>query len=77
MKLVLYGTEEQPSIVELEPRSLDNLDRSLNDPEADLVDEEDKLRENRKEHSDVLNSNTNWKDLVGDLVAVRDANLYD
>ena len=77
MKLVLYGTEEQPSIVELEPRSLDNLDRSLNDPEADLVDEEDKLRENRKEHSDDLNSNMNWKDLVSDLVAVRDANLYD
>ena len=77
MKLVLYGTEEQPSIVEIEPRSLDNLDRSLNDPEADLVDEEDKLRENRKEHSDDLNSNMNWKDLVSDLVAVRDANLYD
>lgn len=80
MKLVLYGTEEQPSVVGMEPRSLDNLDRSLNNLEDDVEDEEGELiqmRENREEDGFKLNSHTNWKDLVGDNVLVRDADLYD
>ena len=77
MKLILRGTEEKPNIVEMEPRSLDNYNRSLNDLEDDVEDEEDEfVRKNRDEVLSKLNVHTSWKDLVGDYVAVRDAGLH-
>ena len=73
MKLVLYGTEEKPNVVELEPRSLDNIS-SRSDLEDDIEDkQEDYVRPSREQSNFALNINTNWNDLVGEEVAVRQA----
>ena len=71
MKLILYGTEEQPQVVELEPRPNDISDRNLDYPAADsLIDENETFRERREP---IINQNTNWMDLIGQNVAVRNA----
>ena len=63
MKLILYGTEEQPQVVELEPRPNDISDRNLDYPAADsLIDENETFRERREP---IINQNTNWMDLIG------------
>ena len=69
---MLYGTEEQPQVVELEPRPDNVLDRNLDYPEADSnVDQSDNFRQRREPQ---INLNTNWMDLIGQNVAVRNAN---
>jgi len=72
MKLILYGTEEKPQVVELEPRPNEISDRNLDYPEADsFIDENETFRERREP---IINQNTNWMDLIGQNVAVRNAN---
>jgi len=69
MKLTLYGTEEQPQVVELEPRPNDVVDRNLDYPENNSnVDQTEYFRQRREPQ---INLNTNWKDLIGQNVAVR------
>jgi len=71
MKLILYGTEEKPQVVDLEPRQSNIQDRNLDYPDADsLVDENESFRERREPQ---INQNTNWIDLIGQNVAVRQA----
>ena len=71
MKLILYGTEEQPQVVELEPRPDDVLDRNLDYPEANSnADLNENFRQRREPQ---INANTNWMDLIGQNVAVRNA----
>ena len=71
MKLILYGTEEQPQVVELEPRPNDISDRNLDYPGDDsLIDENETFQERREP---IINQNTNWMDLIGQNVAIRNA----
>ena len=73
MKLLLYGTAEKPIVVDLEPRSLSTQDRSLDYFKYDVHDDnEQRLRESRQKSAPLINSNTDWSDLVGKLFPVRE-----
>ena len=73
MKLLLYGTAEKPIVVDLEPRSLSTQDRSLDYFKYDVHDDnEQRLRESRQKSVPLINSNTDWSNLVGKLFPVRE-----
>ena len=74
MKLHLYGTEEQPQVVELEPRPNDVVDRNLDYPENNSNDDQTEYLRQRREPQ--INLNTNWRDLIGQNVAVRNAGQF-
>ena len=71
MKLHLYGTEEQPQVVELEPRPNDVVDRNLDYPENNS--NSDQMEYFRQRREPQINLNTNWRDLIGQNVEVRNA----
>ena len=78
MKLILYGTKDEPSVVGLEPKPQNAINRSLNDSE-DMLDEkpDSHLRNNQEQPNIELNDETSWNDLVGGKFLVReDNNLF-
>ena len=78
MKLILYGTKDEPSVVGLEPKPQNAINRSLNDSEDMLEDKQDSYLGNNLEQQNVeLNEETSWNDLVGGKFLVReDNNLF-
>ena len=78
MKLILYGTKDEPSVVGLEPKPQNAINRSLNDSEDMLEEKQDSYLENKLEQQKVeLNEETSWNDLVGGKFLVReDNNLF-
>ena len=78
MKLILYGTKDEPSVVGLEPKLQNAINRSLNDSEDMLEDKQDSYLGNNLEQQNVeLNEETSWNDLVGGKFLVReDNNLF-
>ena len=78
MKLILYGTKDEPSVVGLEPKQQNAINRSLNDSEDMLEDKQDSYLGNNLEQQNVeLNEETSWNDLVGGKFLVReDNNLF-
>ena len=66
MKLILYGTKDEPSVVGLEPKQQNAINRSLNESE-DMLDEkpDSYLRNNQEQPNVELNEETSWNDLVG------------
>ena len=78
MKLILYGTKDEPSVVGLEPKPQHAINRSLNDSEDMLEDKQDSYLGNNLEQQNVeLNEETSWNDLVGGKFLVReDNNLF-
>ena len=78
MKLILYGTKDEPTVVGLEPKPQNAINRSLNDSE-DMLDEkpDSYLGGNMEQQNVELNDETNWNDLVGGKFLVReDNNLF-
>ena len=75
MKLILYGTKDEPSVVGLEPKPQNAINRSLNDSE-DMFEEKpaNYLRNNQEQPNVELNDETSWKDLVGGKFLVREDN---
>ena len=78
MKLILYGTKDEPSVVGLEPKQQNAINRSLNDSEDMLDEKPDSYLGNNQEQQNVeLNDETSWNDLVGGKFLVReDNNLF-
>ena len=78
MKLILYGTKDEPSVVGLEPKTQNAINRSLNESEDTLDEKPDSYLENNLEQQNVeLNDETSWNDLVGGKFLVReDNNLF-
>ena len=78
MKLILYGTKDEPSVVGLEPKPQNAINRSLNDSEDMLEEKQDSYFRNNLEQQNVeLNDETSWNDLVGGKFLVReDNNLF-
>ena len=78
MKLILYGTKDEPSVVGLEPKPQNAINRSLNDSEDMLDEKPDSYFGGNLEQQNVeLNDETSWNDLVGGKFLVReDNNLF-
>ena len=80
MKLVLYGTHDQPDIVDMVSRSIGNTDGLVDTFEDDLSDREDTVlrqaRGNPRQNLVQINEETRWEDLVGDMVEVREDHRY-
>ena len=77
MKLILYGTKDEPSVVGLEPKPQNAINRSLNESD-DTLDEKpgSYLRNNLKQQNVELNDQTSWNDLVGGKFLVREDNNH-
>ena len=76
MKLVLYGTHDQPDIVDMVSRSIGNIDGLVDSLEDHMSDREDiVLRQSLgdpRQNLVKINEETSWEDLVGDMVEVRE-----
>jgi hypothetical protein len=75
MKLILYGTKDEPSVVGLEPKQQNAINRSLNESEDMLDEKPDSLLGKCLEQQNVeLNGETSWNELVGGKFHVREDN---